>query len=69
MLLETGFAGALWAPLWLGCSVTRPPSCVALLLIRFVLFKLLLMQALSKLEDGPKGDDWRALTALQTRYL
>jgi hypothetical protein len=68
LLLETGFVGALWAPLWLGSSATRPPSCVALLLIRFVLFKLLLMQALSKLEDGPKGDDWRALTALQTRY-
>jgi len=67
LLLETGFVAMLWAPLWLGSS-TRPPSCVALLLIRFVLFKLLLMQALSKLEDGPKGDDWRALTALETRY-
>jgi hypothetical protein len=40
---------------------------VPLLLLRLVLFKLLIMQALSKLEDSARGDDWRALTALQAR--
>ena len=61
---------ALWAPLWLSRTEgggPRPPSVVPLLLLRLVLFKLLIMQALSKLEDSARGDDWRALTALQAR--
>ena len=68
LLLETGFLGALWAPLWLSRSSARPPSYVVLMLLRLALFKTLIMQALSKLEDKASGDDWRALTALQTRY-
>ena len=68
LLLETGFVASLWAPLWLSRNASRPPSYVALLLIRFVLFKMLIMQALSKLENEKNGGDWRGLTALETRY-
>ena len=66
LLLETGFVAFLWAPVI--SSPRRPPSIVGLILVRVVLFKMLLMQAVSKLEDGARGDDWRGLTALETRY-
>jgi len=66
LLLETGFVAFLWAPPF--SLPRRPPSYVGLILVRVVLFKVLLMQALSKLEDRARGDDWRGLTALETRY-
>jgi hypothetical protein len=65
LLLEAGFLAILFAPpLWLG-STTRP-SRVALFLIRWLLFRLMLWSALVKWFSG--DETWRTMQALRHHF-
>jgi hypothetical protein len=68
LLLETGFLALFLAPPRL---IPRPgresePSPLALWLLRFLLFRLMLSSGLVKLESGDPS--WRGLTALRVHY-
>jgi len=68
LLLETGFLAIFLAPwgLWPQRGREPPVSRVALFLLKFLLFKLLLMSGVVKLTSG--DDCWWNLTALDYHY-
>jgi lipase maturation factor 1 len=68
LLLETGFLAIFLAPwrLWPKRGREPPVSRVALFLLKFLLFKLLLMSGVVKLTSG--DDCWWNLTALDYHY-
>ncbi|PWT80463.1 MAG: hypothetical protein C5B58_11630 [Acidobacteria bacterium] len=78
LLLETGFLSIFLAPwqlwprdllLWPGSTTRAAPSPVsrpALFLLKFLLFKLMLMSGMVKLTSG--DDSWWNLTALDYHY-
>lgn len=67
-LLETGFLGIFFAPLgfWPTMSRSAHPSKIVLLLIRWLLFRLMLMSGVVKLASGDAV--WHNLTALTIHY-
>lgn len=71
LLLESGLLGALWAP-WVIASapvfknIDVPPSRLVLWLLRWLLFRLMLMSGLCKLLSGDPS--WWNLTALAYHY-
>ena len=68
LLLETGFLAIFLAPWrwWLRGNVAAPLSPVALFLLHFLLFKLMLMSGVVKLTSGDAS--WWNLTALDYHY-
>jgi hypothetical protein len=68
LLLETGFLAVLFAPRrwWPRRGAESPPSRIAQFLLRWLLFRLMLLSGLVKLwsEDGT----WTTLTALDFHY-
>jgi lipase maturation factor 1 len=78
LLLETGFLAIFFAPwrlwpkdllLWLGpttAAIAAPVSRTGLFLLKFLLFKLMLMSGVVKLTSG--DDCWWDLTALNYHY-
>jgi predicted DCC family thiol-disulfide oxidoreductase YuxK len=68
LLLEAGFLSIFFAPwgLWPQRGREPPVSRVALFLLKFLLFKLLLMSGVVKLTSG--DDCWWNLTALDYHY-
>ena len=68
LLLETGFLSIFFAPgqLWPMRGVEPPVSRAGLFLLKFLLFKLLLMSGVVKLTSG--DDCWWNLTALDYHY-
>lgn len=68
LLLETGFLAIFLAPFqWLPKrSSARPPSRLALWLLRVLLFKLMFLSGVVKLTSG--DPTWRNLTALTYHY-
>lgn len=68
LLLETGFLSIFLAPwqLWSSRGREPPVSGVALFLLKFLLFKLMLMSGVVKLTSG--DDSWWNLTALDYHY-
>jgi lipase maturation factor 1 len=68
LLLETGFLAIFLAPWrwWLRGNVAVPLSRVALFLLHFLLFKLMLMSGVVKLTSGDPS--WWNLTALDYHY-
>jgi lipase maturation factor 1 len=68
LLLETGFLSIFFAPwqLWSSRGREPPVSGVALFLLKFLLFKLMLMSGVVKLTSG--DDSWWNLTALDYHY-
>jgi len=69
LLLETGLLAvfvAPWKPWAPGLVAERPPSRIALLLVRFLLFKLMFLSGVAKLASG--DPHWRDLTALEYHY-
>src|SRR6202171_6500928 len=68
LLLETGFLSIFLAPwqLWLRRGRDSPVSRAGLFLLRFLLFKLMLMSGVVKLTSG--DDCWWNLTALDYHY-
>jgi predicted DCC family thiol-disulfide oxidoreductase YuxK len=69
LLLETGLLAIFFAPLqWLPRRLTRerPPSRVALWLLRWLLFKLMFRSGCVKLTSGDPA--WRNLTALNYHF-
>src|SRR5262249_30225402 len=69
LLLETGWLAVFFAPwkLWApGLCAERPPSCVALALLRFLLCKLMFLSGAAKLASG--DPHWRDLSALEYHY-
>ncbi len=68
LLLEAGFLAIFLAPLrlWPRGSPARPPSRVALWLLRLLLFKLMLSSGCVKLTSG--DPNWRNLSALSFHY-
>jgi predicted DCC family thiol-disulfide oxidoreductase YuxK len=68
LLLETGFLSIFLAPwrLWPTRKRQRPVSRAALFLLKFLLFKLMLMSGVVKLTSG--DDCWWNLTALDYHY-
>ncbi|MGH9553536.1 MAG: lipase maturation factor family protein, partial [Terriglobales bacterium] len=72
LLLETGFLALIFAPWqlleapWPRAKQPEPPSRIAIWLLRLLLFKLMFMSGLCKLQsDDPT---WRDLTALNYHY-
>jgi hypothetical protein len=68
LLLETGFLSIFLAPwrLWPTRKQEQPVSRAALFLLKFLLFKLMLMSGVVKLTSG--DDCWWNLTALDYHY-
>ena len=68
LLLETGFLSIFLAPwrLWPTRKRQQPVSRAALFLLKFLLFKLMLMSGVVKLTSG--DDCWWNLTALDYHY-
>ena len=68
LLLEAGFLAIFFAPLqlWPRGSPPRPPSRLALWLLRILLFKLMLSSGCVKLSSGDPS--WRNLIALSFHY-
>ncbi|MEP6604364.1 MAG: lipase maturation factor family protein [Spartobacteria bacterium] len=68
LLLEAGFLSIFLAPwqLWPSRGSEQPVSKVALFLLKFLLFKLMLMSGVVKLTSG--DDCWWNLTALDFHY-
>jgi hypothetical protein len=69
LLLETGFLTVFFAPwrLWApGLCSEHPPSRIALVLLRLLLFKLMFLSGVAKLASG--DPHWRDLTALEYHY-
>lgn len=68
LLLETGLLAIFIAPLRLlpGISRERPPSRIALWMLRLLLFKLMFCSGVVKLSSG--DPTWRNLTALTVHY-
>ncbi len=68
LLLETGFLAIFLAPLQMKPNFRRetPPSVIAVFLVHFLLFKLMLSSGLVKLASH--DPNWRALTALNFHY-
>lgn len=68
LLLETGFLAMLFAPgrAWSAPARERPPSLLALFLLRVLLFKLMFSAGVVKLSSGDPV--WRNLTALTYHY-
>eukprot|EP00960_Hanusia_phi_P027447 746839-Hanusia_phi.AAC.1 len=65
LLLESGFIACLWAPLWMK-ERRRESDHVVILLVRFVLFKFLILSAMKKLTTG--YSQWFDLTALEFSF-
>ncbi|EKX54744.1 hypothetical protein GUITHDRAFT_99399 [Guillardia theta CCMP2712] len=65
LLLESGFVACLMAPLWIR-ERRRDSDNVLLLLIRFVLFKFLILSAMNKVTSGYK--EWFDLTAIEFSF-
>ena len=68
LLLEAGFLAIFLAPwrLWSRPRSDPPASRVALLLLRWLLFRLMVSSAVVKLASGDHA--WRSLTALRYHY-
>jgi len=68
LLLETGFLSIFLAPwqLWPKRTPEQPVSGAALFLLKFLLFKLMLMSGVVKLTSG--DDSWWNLSALDYHY-
>lgn len=68
LLLETGFLAMFFAPWqWLPrLARQKPPSGTVLWLLRLLLFKLMFLSGVVKLESG--DETWRHLTALTYHY-
>ena len=68
LLLETGFLSIFLAPwqVWPQREREQPISCAALFLLKFLLFKLMVMSGMVKLTSG--DDCWWNLTALDYHY-
>jgi hypothetical protein len=66
LLLEAGFAAILLAPWGLRPAYRDPPPRMAIWLIRFLIFRLMLESGLVKLLSG--DPTWRNLTALNYHY-
>jgi predicted DCC family thiol-disulfide oxidoreductase YuxK len=68
LLLETGFLSIFLAPwqLWPKPGSTPPATKPAMFLLKFLLFKLMLMSGVVKLTSG--DDSWWNLTALDYHY-
>src|SRR5439155_18698495 len=65
-LLEAGFLAILWSPpLWAGTR-NKPPSRIVLFMIRWLLFRLMLLSALVKLLAH--DNCWRDMTALRYHF-
>mmetsp|Transcript_35785 Transcript_35785/g.113037 ORF Transcript_35785/g.113037 Transcript_35785/m.113037 type:complete len:465 (-) Transcript_35785:1825-3219(-) len=65
LLLETGFVAMFLPPFFKPSSSTRP-SPVVVWLLRFILFKLMLMSGVVKLQSG--CPTWHGLTALDYHF-
>jgi predicted DCC family thiol-disulfide oxidoreductase YuxK len=68
LLIETGFLSIFLAPwqLWWTKTNEPPVSRAAMFLLKFLLFKLMLMSGVVKLTSG--DDSWLGLTALDYHY-
>ncbi len=68
LLLETGFLAIFMAPfhLWGSSTAARPPPLAIVWLLRWLLFRLMLMSGLVKWLSGDAA--WRNLTALEFHY-
>ncbi len=68
LLIETGFLSILFAPwrLWWSRNSEPPLSRIGFFLLKFLLFKLMLMSGVVKLTSG--DDCWWNLTALDYHY-
>jgi hypothetical protein len=66
LLLETGFAAMLVAPLGFRPSYKTPPSRAAVWVFRFLIFRLMFESGAVKLLSGDPS--WRNLTALNYHY-
>src|SRR5438094_1034443 len=66
LLLETGFAAILLAPMGLRPAYSDPPPRIAIWLFRFLLFRFMLESGAVKLLSG--DPTWRSLTALNYHY-
>ena len=68
LLLETGFLSIFFAPLrlWPRRGSTSSPSPISLFLLRWLLFRLMLMSGVVKLTSGDSA--WLGLTALSYHY-
>jgi lipase maturation factor 1 len=68
LLVETGFLAIFFAPaqLWPGRPAAAAPSRTVLWLLRWLLFRLMFMSGVVKLESG--DPTWRGLTALDYHY-
>ena len=68
LLIETGFLSIFLAPwrLWWSKTNEPPVSRAAMFLLKFLLFKLMLMSGVVKLTSG--DDSWLSLTALDYHY-
>src|SRR5256712_9753370 len=66
LLLETGFAGILLTPRGLRPSYANPPPRMAMWLLRFLIFRLMLESGAVKLLSG--DPTWRSFTALNYQY-
>jgi hypothetical protein len=67
LLLEAGLLAIFFAPLrWLGVARGSPPSAIALWLLRWLLFRLMLLSGCVKLLSGDSM--WKNLTALNVHY-
>jgi predicted DCC family thiol-disulfide oxidoreductase YuxK len=65
LLLESGFLAILFAPwLWLGSTIRS--SGIVLFLIRWLLFRLMLLSALVKWFSG--DESWRAMQAMRYHF-
>jgi hypothetical protein len=66
LLLEAGFLAIFWSPpLWAGAR-NAPPSRMILFMLRWLLFRLMLLSALVKL--FATDDCWRKMTALRYHF-
>lgn len=68
LLLEAGFLAIFFAPgqVWPRFRAETPPSMIALWLLRWLLFRLMLMSGVVKLASG--DPTWHNLTALTYHY-
>src|SRR6266487_3277938 len=66
LLLETGFAAILLTPRGLRPSYANPPPRMAMWLLRFLIFRLMLESGAVKLLSGDPA--WRSFTALNYHY-
>src|SRR5205823_14059355 len=66
LLLETGVAAILLAPRGVRPAYTDPPPRMAIWMLRFLIFRLMLESGAVKLLSG--DPTWRGLTALNYQY-